>query len=53
MTMPEAFLKELRKNKKAEAIFKGLNKTNLFFYWISTSDRKKTRDKRKAYEGNY
>jgi uncharacterized protein YdeI (YjbR/CyaY-like superfamily) len=30
MTIPEDFLKELSKNKKAEAFFKGLNKGNLF-----------------------
>ncbi|MGE0636041.1 MAG: YdeI family protein [Bacteroidia bacterium] len=30
MTIPEDFLKELSKNKKAEEFFKTLNKTNLF-----------------------
>lgn len=48
MTIPEDFLKELSKNKKAEAFFKGLNKTNLFTigFRLQTAIKKETREKR-------
>jgi uncharacterized protein YdeI (YjbR/CyaY-like superfamily) len=48
MTIPEDFLKELRKNKKAEANFKGLNKTNLFSigFRLQTAKKRETREKR-------
>lgn len=48
MTIPEDFLKELSKNKKAEAFFKGLNKTNLFFigFRLQTAKKQETREKR-------
>ena len=48
MTIPEDFLKELSKNKKAEAFFKGLNKTNLFSigFRLQTAKKQETRDKR-------
>ena len=48
MTMPEDFLKELSKNKKAEAFFKGLNKTNLFTigFRLQTAKKQETREKR-------
>ncbi len=48
MTLPEDFLKELRKNKKAEATFKGLNKTNLFSigFRLQTVKKQETREKR-------
>lgn len=48
MTIPEDFLKELRKNKKAEAFFKSLNKTNLFsiVFRLQTAKKQETREKR-------
>lgn len=48
MTIPEDFLKELSKNKKAEAFFKGLNKTNLFAigFRLQTAKKQETREKR-------
>jgi uncharacterized protein YdeI (YjbR/CyaY-like superfamily) len=48
MTIPEDFLKELGKNKKAAAFFKGLNKTNLFAigFRLQTAKKQETREKR-------
>jgi uncharacterized protein YdeI (YjbR/CyaY-like superfamily) len=48
MTIPEDFLKELSKNKKAQRIFKGLNKTNLFSigFRLQTAKKQETREKR-------
>ena len=48
MTIPEDFLKELSKNKKAAAFFKSLNKTNLFSigFRLQTAKKQETRDKR-------
>lgn len=48
MTIPEDFLKELSKNKKAEAIFMGLNKTNLFSigFRLQTAKKQETKEKR-------
>lgn len=48
MTIPEDFLKELSKNKKAEAVFMGLNKTNLFSigFRLQTAKKPETREKR-------
>lgn len=48
MTIPEDFLNELSKNKKAEAFFKGLNKSNLFSigFRLQTAKKQETRDKR-------
>jgi uncharacterized protein YdeI (YjbR/CyaY-like superfamily) len=48
MTIPEDFLKALSKNKKAEAFFKGLNKTNLFIigFRLQTAKKQETREKR-------
>jgi uncharacterized protein YdeI (YjbR/CyaY-like superfamily) len=48
MTIPEDFLKELSKNKKAEAIFTGLTKTNLFSigFRLQTAKKQETREKR-------
>lgn len=48
MTIPEDFLKELSKNKKAEVFFKGLNKTNLFSigFRLQTAKKQETREKR-------
>ncbi|WP_167612422.1 YdeI/OmpD-associated family protein [Maribellus sediminis] len=48
MTIPDDFLEELSKNKKAEEFFKGLNKTNLFSIGFRTQTAKKqeTREKR-------
>jgi len=48
MTIPEDFLKELSKNKKAEAFFKTLNKTNLFSigFKLQTAKTEETRLKR-------
>jgi uncharacterized protein YdeI (YjbR/CyaY-like superfamily) len=47
-TIPEDFLKELSKNKKAEAAFMGLNKTNLFSigFRLQTAKKPETREKR-------
>lgn len=48
MTIPEDFLKELGMNKKAEAFFKTLNKTNLFSigFRLQTAKKQETREKR-------
>lgn len=48
MTIPEDFLEELSKNKKAEAFFMGLNKTNLFSigFRLQTAKKQETREKR-------
>ena len=48
MTIPEDFLKELSKNKAAEAFFMGLNKSNLFSigFRLQTAKKQETRDKR-------
>jgi len=48
MTIPEDFLKELSKNKKAEEFFKGLNKANLFSigFRLQTAKKPETREKR-------
>ena len=48
MTIHEDFLKELSKNKKAEATFKSLNKTNLFSigFRLQTAKKQETREKR-------
>ena len=48
MTIPEDFLNELSKNKKAEAFFKTLNKTNLFSigFRLQTAKKHETREKR-------
>ncbi len=48
MTIPEDFLKELSKNKKAEAFFKTLNKTNLYSigFRLQTAKTEETRLKR-------
>src|SRR5690606_33982496 len=48
MTIPEDFLKELSKNKKAETFFRGLNKTNLFSigFRLQTAKKQETREKR-------
>ena len=52
-TIPEDFLKELSKNKKAEAAFMGLNKTNLLSIEFRLQTTKKTGNKRKTHERNY
>lgn len=48
MTIPEDFLKALSKNKKAETLFKSLNKTNLFAigFRLQTAKKPETREKR-------
>jgi len=48
MTIPEDFMKELSKNKKAEAFFTTLNKTNLFSigFRLQTAKKQETREKR-------
>jgi uncharacterized protein YdeI (YjbR/CyaY-like superfamily) len=47
-TPPEDFLKELSKNKKAEAFFKTLNKANVYsiVYRLETAKKPETREKR-------
>jgi len=47
--IPDDFLKELARNKKAQAFFKTLNKTNLFsiVYRLQTAKKPETREKRK------
>ena len=47
--VPEDFLSELARNKKAHAFFKTLNKTNLYsiVYRLQTAKKTETRDKRK------
>jgi len=49
-TMPDDFLKDLAKNKKAKAFFEALNKTNLYSisYRLQTAKKPETREKRKA-----
>jgi uncharacterized protein YdeI (YjbR/CyaY-like superfamily) len=48
MIIPDYFLKELSKNKKAEAVFMGLNKTNLFSigFRLQTAKKQETKEKR-------
>jgi uncharacterized protein YdeI (YjbR/CyaY-like superfamily) len=48
MTIPDDFLKELKKNKKAEATFGSLNKANLFAigFRLQTAKKQETREKR-------
>jgi len=48
MTIPEDFLKELSKNRKAEAFFMGLNKANLFSigFRLQTAKKQETKEKR-------
>lgn len=48
MSIPADFLKALSKNKKAEAFFKTLNKTNLFAigFRLQTAKKQETREKR-------
>jgi uncharacterized protein YdeI (YjbR/CyaY-like superfamily) len=48
MVVPADFLKELAKNKKAEAFFKTLNKTNIYsIVWrLQTAKKPETRNKR-------
>jgi uncharacterized protein YdeI (YjbR/CyaY-like superfamily) len=48
MTIPNDFITELIKNKKAEAIFRSLNKTNLFSiaFRLQTAKKQETREKR-------
>jgi uncharacterized protein YdeI (YjbR/CyaY-like superfamily) len=48
MTVPTDFLNELAKDKKAEAFFKTLNKTNLYsIVWrLQTAKKPETRNKR-------
>jgi len=50
MTIPGDFLKALRKNKKANAFFKTLNRTNLFSiaFRLQTAKKEETRQKRIA-----
>jgi uncharacterized protein YdeI (YjbR/CyaY-like superfamily) len=47
-TPPEDFLQELRKNTKAEAFFKTLNKANVYaiVYRLETAKKPETREKR-------
>jgi uncharacterized protein YdeI (YjbR/CyaY-like superfamily) len=48
MTIPDDFLKALRRNKKANAFFKTLNRTNLFsiVFRLQTAKKEETRQKR-------
>ncbi len=48
ITVPEDFLKELQKNKKASEFYKSLNKTNLYSiaFRLQTAKRAETREKR-------
>jgi uncharacterized protein YdeI (YjbR/CyaY-like superfamily) len=48
MTIPEDFLKQLIKDKKAETFFKKLNKTNLYSiaFRLQTAKKQETRDRR-------
>ena len=48
MTIPEDFLKELSKNKKAETFFMGLNKTNLFSIGFRLQTAKNKRQEKSA-----
>ena len=47
-SVPQDFLKELAKNKKAEAFFQTLNKTNVYsiVYRLQTAKKAETREKR-------
>ena len=47
--VPDDFLKELGRDKKAHAFFKTLNKTNLYsiVYRLQTAKKPETREKRK------
>jgi len=47
--VPDDFLRELAKNKKAKAFFGTLNKTNLYSiaYRLQTAKKPETREKRK------
>lgn len=49
MEMPEDFLRELKKDKKAYAFFQKLNKANLYaiFYRLTTAKKPETVEKRK------
>lgn len=49
MVIPEDFLTELQKNKKAQAFFQTLNKANLFAigFRLQTAKKIETREKRK------
>jgi uncharacterized protein YdeI (YjbR/CyaY-like superfamily) len=49
MEVPNDFLKELSKNKKAEAFFKTLNRANTYaIAWrLQTAKKPETREKRK------
>jgi uncharacterized protein YdeI (YjbR/CyaY-like superfamily) len=48
MTLPEDFLKALRRNKKANAFFKTLNRANLFSiaFRLQTAKKEETKQKR-------
>lgn len=48
MNMPEDFLKELSRNKKAQKFFESLNRTNLYsIHWrLQTAKKPETRQKR-------
>lgn len=48
MNMPEDFLKELSRNKKAQKFFESLNRTNLYsIHWrLQTAKKSETRQKR-------
>ncbi|MBL0953377.1 MAG: YdeI/OmpD-associated family protein [Leptospira sp.] len=48
MSVPEDFLKELQKNKKATEVYKNLNKTNLYSiaFKLHTAKKAETREKR-------
>ena len=48
MTIPEDFLKALRKKKKANAFFKTLNRTNLFsiVFRLQTAKKEETKQAR-------
>jgi uncharacterized protein YdeI (YjbR/CyaY-like superfamily) len=48
MKLPEDFLQELSKNKKAKTFFEGLNKTNQYaIAWrLQTAKKPETREKR-------
>jgi uncharacterized protein YdeI (YjbR/CyaY-like superfamily) len=50
MTIPEDFLKALQKNKKANAFFKTLNRTNLFSiaFRLQTAKKEETKQRRIA-----
>src|ERR1700758_1356161 len=50
MTVPEDFIKELSKNKKAHEFYKTLNKTNLFSITFKLQTAKKTETRQKRME---